>query len=203
MGESMLFFLLTLGAYLLGTIPFGLWIGRLWARIDVREHGSGNIGVSNVLRTVGVVPAIIVLILDVSKGLVPVLVAKAFLTNEDMWLVVGLSAIVGHTLPIFLKFKGGRGVATASGVMLGLAIEVVFVLFLIWITTLLVSRYISLSSILAAIALPICLAVYQYPSSYIIFGVLLAILIIWRHRPNIQRLLAGTEYHIGEKARKN
>lgn len=193
---------LMLFAYLLGSLPFGLWISRLWAGINIREYGSGNIGVSNVLRTVGKVPALVVLILDAGKGLLPVLLAKQLVANETMWLVVGICAIIGHSLSIFIRFQGGRGVATAAGVLLGLSWQIVLVLLLVWVSTLMISRFISLSSILAAIALPISLVTFRYPPSYWILGAGLALFVIWRHRPNIQRLVSGTEYRIGEKAQK-
>lgn len=198
-------FLLSLGimifAYLLGSLPFGLWVGKLWANIDVREHGSGNIGVSNVLRSVGVVPAIIVLIFDAGKGLIPVLLAKQLLVNDTMWIVVGIMAIIGHTWPVFLNFKGGRGVATAAGMLIGLSWKIILILLAVWIITLVISRYISLASILAAISLPICLRIFQFPTSYLLLGSLLALLVVLRHRPNIKRLLAGEEFKIGEKSR--
>ncbi len=194
---------LMLLAYLSGSLPFGLWIAKMWSNINIREYGSGNIGVSNVLRTVGWVPAVIVLVLDGGKGLVPVLLAKKHLANETIWLVVGICAVLGHTLPVFGGFKGGRGVATACGVLLGLSWKVLVVLGCVWFGTLAVSRFISLSSILAAVALPISFALFSYPMSYVLLGMLLGVYVIWRHRPNIQRLMAGTEYRIGEKAQKN
>lgn len=188
-------------AYLFGSIPFGLVVAKVWANIDIREHGSGNIGVSNVLRTVGIVPAIIVLILDAGKGLVPVLFAKQIFTNETIWLLVGICAVIGHTWSLFLNFKGGRGVATAFGMFIGISPKVIIVLMVLWITVLMISRYISLASILAAVALPIFLIIFKFPISYFILSLLLSSLVIYRHRPNIQRLLAGTEHRIGEKAR--
>lgn len=190
-------------AYLLGSLPFGLWVGKLWAKVDVREHGSGNIGVSNVLRTVGVVPAIIVLIFDAGKGLIPVLLAKQLVSNETMWIVIGIMAIVGHTWPLFLQFKGGRGVATAAGMLIGLSWQVILILLAVWIASLVITRYISLSSILAAISLPICLWILDFSASYLLLGSLLALLVVLRHIPNIKRLFAGEEYKIGEKARKS
>jgi len=194
---------LMLLAYILGSMPFGLWIARFWANINIREYGSGNIGVSNVLRTVGVVPAAIVFVLDAGKGMVPVLLAKNYLSSDEMWLVVGICAVLGHSLPLFAGFKGGRGVATACGVLLALSWTVVLVVAAVWIGTLSVSRFISLASILAAAALPICFAAFSYPPSYIILGIFLGAFVIWRHRPNIQRLVAGTEYRIGQKAEKH
>lgn len=195
--------LILIGAYFLGSLPFGLWVGKIWAGVDVREHGSGNIGVSNVLRTIGTGAAIVVLFFDAGKGLVPVLIARQVLTNnETLWFVAGIVAIVGHTWPIFLNFKGGRGVATACGVLLGLSWQVLVILLSIWLATLVISRYISLASILAAVALPISMFIFRFPLNSILLALLLSVLVIYRHRPNIQRLLAGTEYQIGERARK-
>jgi glycerol-3-phosphate acyltransferase PlsY len=194
---------LIFAAYVLGSLPFGLWVAKLWANINIREYGSGNIGVSNVLRTIGPVPAIIVLVLDAGKGLIPVLLAKQMLSNETMWFIVGIAAIIGHSLSLFANFKGGRGVATAGGVLLGLSWKIVLTLLIVWFVTLWISRFISLSSILAAVSLPISLVVFGFPPSYWVLGAGLALFVIWRHRPNIERLLAGTEYRIGEKAQKH
>lgn len=189
-------------AYLLGSIPFGLIIGLFWKKIDVRDHGSGNIGVSNVLRTVGKLPALIALVFDVGKGSVAVLLAKQFFTNPFIWLLVGCAAIVGHSWSIFLKFKGGRSVATSWGVLIALSPVIALTLLLVWLITLAISRYISLSSITAAIALPITVYIMDYPTGYFILAFLLGLVVVLRHRPNIKRLLAGEEYRIGQKARK-
>ncbi|NLM25380.1 MAG: glycerol-3-phosphate 1-O-acyltransferase PlsY [Firmicutes bacterium] len=197
---KILFFI---GAYLLGSIPFGLFIGKLIGKVDVREHGSGNIGVSNVLRTVGLVPAIIVLVLDAGKGALPVLLAKQMFPNETLWLLAGFMAIIGHNWPIFLNFKGGRGVATTFGVLLSLIPMVAFWLIIIWVITLAISRYISLSSITAAVAFPILLWIYDHPLSFFVLGLFISIFVIYRHRANIQRLIAGKEFKVGQKVNKN
>ncbi len=203
MMEILLGIVILLIAYVMGSIPFGLYVGRLWGKVDVRDHGSGNIGVSNVLRTLGPLPAVLVLALDAGKGALPVLLARTVMPDSTWWLATGVAAIIGHNWPILLQFKGGRGVATTIGVLLTLAPPVALALFILWVFTLAISRYISLSSVLAAVALPLLIFLFGFPTTYLALGILISIFVIYRHRPNIQRLLAGTEYKIGEKARNN
>ncbi len=198
----MIYVLLCAAGYLLGSIPFGLYVGKLWGKIDVREHGSGNTGVSNVLRSVGPIPAALVLLLDAGKGAAAVLAAEAFVDDPSWWLAVGVCSIIGHNWPIFLGFKGGRGIATSAGVLVTLVPLAALLLLVIWTATLAISRYISLASVLAAIALPIILGVLQLPWTYLVFGLVMSAFALFRHRPNIKRLLAGKEYKLGEKARK-
>lgn len=194
--------LFLIGAYLLGSIPFGLFIGKLFGKVDVREHGSGNIGVSNVLRTVGWFPAVVVLICDAGKGALPVFLAKLVFTNPGWWLLAGVIAVVGHNWPIFLKFKGGRGVATTIGFIVTLMPVIALWLLVIWGVSLGISRYISLSSIIAAVAFPILLLIGRFPTSYILLGLIVSFLVIFRHRANINRLLAGQEFKIGQNVAK-
>lgn len=198
----MIYVLLCVLGYILGSIPFGLYVGKLWGKIDVREHGSGNIGVSNVLRAVGPIPAAIVLLFDAGKGVTAVLAAQSAVDDPSWWLIVGVCSIVGHNWPVFLRFRGGRGIATSAGVLVALVPWAALVLSIVWTATLAISRYISLASVLAAIALPITLGVLQMPWTYLVFGLVMSGFALFRHRPNIQRLLAGEEYKLGEKARK-
>ncbi len=189
--------------YLLGSIPFGLLIGKLWGRIDVRDYGSGNIGFSNVLRTVGTWPSLFVLLLDAGKGAVAVILARHLLGLDAFWvLIAGMAAIAGHNWPLYLKFKGGKGVATTAGVIISIAPLVAFIVMTIWLISLAVSRYISLSSLIAAVSLPILFFVFGFPSIYLGLAVLLSLFVIVRHVPNIQRLLAGTEFKFGQKIDK-
>jgi acyl phosphate:glycerol-3-phosphate acyltransferase len=191
-------------AYLLGSIPSGYLAGRWLAGIDIREHGSGSTGATNVLRHVGKTPALIVFLLDVFKGSAAVLVAKQLLGGDAHgWLVAaGLLALAGHIWPIWLKGKGGKAVATGLGMLLGLLPAVGLASLGIFLLVLSFSRIVSLSSVVAALALPalIWIAGYSQTTAYMGLGVLAALLVVWRHRGNIKRLLAGTEPKIGKRS---
>ena len=191
-------------AYLLGSIPSGYLAARWLAGIDIREHGSGSTGATNVLRHVGKTPALIVFIVDVFKGSAAVLVAKQLLGGDAHgWLVAaGLLALAGHIWPIWLKGKGGKAVATGLGMLLGLLPAVGLASLGIFLLVLSFSRIVSLSSVVAALALPalIWIAGYSQTTAYMGLGVLAALLVVWRHRGNIKRLLAGTEPKIGKRS---
>ena len=191
-------------AYLLGSIPSGYLAGRWLAGIDIREHGSGSTGATNVLRQVGKTPALIVFLVDVFKGSAAVLVAKQLLGGDAHgWLVAAcLLALAGHIWPIWLKGKGGKAVATGLGMLLGLLPAVGLASLGIFLLVLSFSRIVSLSSVVAALALPalIWIAGYSQTTAYMGLGVLAALLVVWRHRGNIKRLLAGTEPKIGKRS---
>ncbi|MCP9810672.1 glycerol-3-phosphate 1-O-acyltransferase PlsY [Synechococcus lacustris] len=191
-------------AYLLGSIPSGYLAGRWLAGIDIRDHGSGSTGATNVLRHVGKTPALIVFLVDVFKGSAAVLVAKQLLGGDAHgWLVAaGLLALAGHIWPIWLKGKGGKAVATGLGMLLGLLPAVGLASLGIFLLVLSFSRIVSLSSVVAALALPalIWIAGYSQTTAYMGLGVLAALLVVWRHRGNIKRLLAGTEPKIGKRS---
>ncbi|NLA58594.1 MAG: glycerol-3-phosphate 1-O-acyltransferase PlsY [Firmicutes bacterium] len=188
-------------SYLVGSIPFGLIIGKLWAGIDVREYGSGNIGTSNVLRTVGPWAAITVFALDVAKGALAVYLGT-LAGGEYVRIMAGVAAIVGHNWPIYLRFKGGMGIATSLGVVMTLTPVVALVLLGLWIIIVGITRYISLASLAVAFLFPVFLLVFDAPWTYVLAGVLISAFAIHRHRDNIKRLLGGTEHKIGEKAKK-
>ncbi|WP_341884777.1 glycerol-3-phosphate 1-O-acyltransferase PlsY [Synechococcus sp. UW140] len=191
-------------AYLLGSIPSGYLAGRWLAGIDIREHGSGSTGATNVLRHVGKTPALIVFLVDVFKGSAAVLVAKQLLGGDAHgWLVAaGLLALAGHIWPIWLNGKGGKAVATGLGMLLGILPAVGLASLGIFLLVLSFSRIVSLSSVVAALALPalIWIAGYSQTTAYMGLGVLAALLVVWRHRGNIKRLLAGTEPKIGKRS---
>lgn len=190
---------LLLAAYLLGSVPFGYIIGRMRG-IDVRRYGSGNIGASNVMRILGVPAGILVLVLDALKGYIGVIAMRmAGYDAPELLLLVGLCAVVGHTWSIFLRFRGGRGVATSLGVIIALAPAVAAVAFLTWVVVLILTRYISLSSVVAGAVLPIAMILFKQPGVYILGGFIIFILDVYRHVPNFQRLLTGTEPKIGHK----
>lgn len=190
---------LLLAAYLLGSVPFGYIVGRVRG-IDVRQHGSGNIGASNVMRLFGVPAGILVLLLDALKGYMGVAMMRmAGYDTPELLLLVGLCAVAGHTWSVFLRFRGGRGVATSLGVLIALAPAVAAVAFFTWVVVLLLTRYISLSSVVAGAVLPIAMILFKQPGVYILGGFVIFMLDVYRHVPNFRRLLAGTEPKIGHR----
>lgn len=209
------FFLLIVIAYFLGSVPFGYLIGKAHGK-DLRKIGSGNIGATNAARVLGKKWGYVCFLLDVSKGLIPMLLVPAFghVNNQSdpvtltLWLLVGCAAILGHIFPIFLGFKGGKGVATSLGIVLGLWPYYTLcgiTAFLIWIIVVLIWKYVSLASIVAAISFPIILTVlallinsWQFSQLWplISLSVLMSGLVILRHKSNIKRLLAGSESKI-------
>ncbi len=190
--------------YVLGAIPFSLIAGRLLRGIDLREFGSGNLGASNTLRTLGAGPGVAVLLLDAGKGALSVLVASLLwregigLTRTELMLLAGLASIAGHIWTVFASFKGGKGVATAAGVFAAV-VPIAFAFCLgVWVVAVAASRYISLGSVLAAVSLPV--AVYltsdKNPErwhSVLWVSMIVAVIVIVRHRSNIARIIGGTE----------
>jgi len=185
--------LLIISAYLIGSIPFGYLIARLFKGIDIREFGSHNIGATNVLRVVGLFPAVLTFLLDMGKGTAVVLFAKSFASFTLLPIIVGICVICGHNFSIFLRGKGGKGIATGSGVLVGLAPVVAFFTFLIWLISFGFSRYVSLSSLIASLAIPLLFWLRKAEPSLLILGILIFILVVIRHRENIKRLIKGTE----------
>lgn len=190
---------LLIATYLVASIPFGLIVGKMWGSVDVRRVGSGNIGTSNVMRAVGKGAAAVVLVLDVCKGAVPVWIAHRLGFSEGAVAAVCVAAVAGHVWSIFLRFNGGKGVATALGVMLGVDVWVALSLIAAWLVVLVLTRYISVASLLAALWLPVALWLFTQTWVYVGAGCAISALAIWRHRGNVQRLLAGTEYRFGER----
>jgi glycerol-3-phosphate acyltransferase PlsY len=191
------FIALALG-YLLGSIPFGLIVTRLGGAGDVRAIGSGNIGATNVLRTGRKDLAAATLLLDAFKGTAAVLIAGAFFSRDAM-IVAGLGAFLGHLYPVWLRFKGGKGVATFLGCLLGVSWPAGLVFIAVWLATAWLSKYSSASALVATLASPLALLLLgQRDAAELFVG--LAILLWFRHAENIRRLLAGTEGKIGQKA---
>lgn len=197
MGEILRAILFWLGCYIIGSIPFGYLAGQLWAKMDIRNSGSGNIGATNVMRTMGPLPALIVLVLDAAKGWACVALAVKLGFADVVVAGAALAVVAGHNWSLFLKLKGGRGVATALGILLGLAPSVAIALVIVFAVVVTISRYVSLGSIIASALLPFGLLVNGLPSAYVFAGVVLGIWSIIRHAPNIRRLLAGTENRFG------
>ena len=192
--------LLVVFAYLLGSIPTGLVLSRALAGKDPRQQGSRNIGATNVMRTAGKALGIITLLGDVLKGLIPVVIAQ-WLVKEAYWVAgTGLAAFLGHCFPIYLRFKGGKGVATALGIFLPLApLAVVFDIFF-FAGVVATSRIVSVGSLLGAAAMPVLIWLLGYPLPSVILGICVAALIIYRHKENIQRLLSGRENKLLSKS---
>lgn len=190
--------LVALGGYLLGSVPFGLVMARLFGLGDIRQIGSGNIGATNVLRTGNKLAAFLTLILDAGKGGIAVLAARA-LVGEDAAQLAGFAAFLGHCFPVFLGFKGGKGVATFLGTLLALFWPAGVAACLTWAAVAGVFRISSLAALIAAISAPIWVSVLGMPQASLV-SVFLAVLIFIRHRANITRLLAGQEPRIGKKS---
>ncbi len=182
--------------YLFGSIPFALLLTRPLG-IDLRAAGSRNVGATNVLRTAGVAPAVAVMLLDTLKGAVAVLVARLMTGNLIVVTTAGLAAIVGHVYPAWLHFRGGKGVAASAGVFAMLAPYATAIAALVFVGTIVVTRFISAGSIAGALALAVAAAAGNAPAPVIVGAVLAAILVVHRHRDNVSRLLAGTERRIG------
>jgi glycerol-3-phosphate acyltransferase PlsY len=183
--------------YLLGSIPFGLLLTRLAGTQDLRSIGSGNIGATNVLRTGRKGLAAATLLGDLLKGTAAVWIASAF-GGAEAAMLAGLGAFLGHLFPVWLKFKGGKGVAVYIGVLLGLFWPAAVVFCLVWLATAVTSRYSSLSGLVAGLVTPIFLWWFGHPALASLFAVM-TLLLFWVHRENIRRLQAGTEGKIGQK----
>ena len=187
--------------YLLGSFPSGYLAGRWCAGVDIRQLGSGSTGATNVLRQVGKGPALVVFLVDVFKGSAAVILARALLgAGAYGWLVAaGLAALAGHIWPIWLGGKGGKAVAPGVGMLLGLVPAVGLACLGVFLTSLALSRIVSISSVLAAAALPLLMAGAGAPGAYLGLGVVAAVMVIWRHRSNLSRLLKGEEPRLGQK----
>jgi len=191
---------IALFGYLLGSIPTGLLLTRFFSKIDPRQEGSRNIGATNIYRTAGKKMGILTLIGDVLKGMIPIGIAIQMVGGQwglpaDVWIAIaGLSPIVGHVFPIFLGFKGGKGVATALGIYLPISPIAVFIEFFVFLTVVWKWKFISLGSITCVITIPILVAFFRSDSqAYFVLSVIIAALVIYRHQSNISRILQGTE----------
>ncbi len=198
-------------SYALGSIPTSVWIGRLFYHIDIREHGSGNAGATNTFRVLGWKAGIITLLIDAGKGyMATAIVAPAFASELLSWfpsltliqLLAGIAAVAGHMYPVFARFRGGKGVATAAGALLAIEPLSLSLSVLVFLLVLLTTRYVSVASISAALFFPLSLLLQQLlfhrtidPSLYVL-GALLALAIVYAHRSNIQRLLRGEESRV-------
>jgi glycerol-3-phosphate acyltransferase PlsY len=199
-------------AYFCGALPFGYWAGRLKG-IDIRQHGSKNIGATNVIRVLGKKVGFPVFILDVLKGAVPTMLAEWWMVNRCgtdantatlVAVLCAAAAVLGHTFTFWLGFKGGKGVATTAGSLLGLAPLALGIALVAWIITFYASRYVALASIVGAVVLPASMAILMFTRgtlNYVLLGfaIVMGVLVIVRHRTNIARMLAGTENRFAKK----
>lgn len=205
MNPTVLILILALLAYLLGSVPFGLLISKAKGK-DIRKLGSGNIGATNVLRCLGKPLGITCFVLDVLKGFLPAFFFPMFDQHlgADLGILFGAAAILGHNFPVFLKFKGGKGVATSAGVLFGVAPLAVVIGLVVWAAVFKLSGYVSLGSIIASLAVAITgwVRLEHYGPLVAIALTLLGALSIYRHRTNIQRLAAGTENRFDPKSKK-
>lgn len=203
-------------AYLSGSLPFGYWAG-LMKGVDIRKHGSGNIGATNVIRVLGKKTGIPVFVLDMLKGLLPTLFAQAWLSSlgasstmvTTVAVLCAAASVIGHSFTFWLGFKGGKGVATSAGAFLGLAPWALLVAFVVWLVLFFTTRYVALASIGAAISLPISMYVIMLVGgglnvgAYILLalGLVMGVLVVVRHRSNIKRMMAGTESRFDRKSK--
>jgi glycerol-3-phosphate acyltransferase PlsY len=190
-----------LAAYLIGAIPVGYLVARAAGGSDIRRSGSGTIGATNVLRTLGTGPAVLTLVGDIVKGYLAVRAAGAI--GVEAWSAAGgvVAAIAGNCWPVFLGFRGGKGVATGLGAFLALIPWAVGPVALIWLGVTALSRYVSLASMIACLCLPLSALLLGYPRDAVVAAVIAALIIVWRHRENIARLVGGTERRLGERVR--
>ncbi|NQU19421.1 glycerol-3-phosphate 1-O-acyltransferase PlsY [bacterium] len=200
-------------SYLLGSIPFSFILAKVLGNADLRKVGSGNIGATNLARVFGYKIGAIGLLLDISKGIIPVIlladltVSSLNTSLNSIRLILGLTSICGHNWTIFLKFKGGKGIATSFGVLIGLAIKniliakVIVILAFIWLITLLIFKYVSLASIISALFLPMFLYIFGLERIFVYFGIIIALFAIFRHKSNIARMLQHKEHRFNIKSK--
>lgn len=182
--------------HLFGSVPCGLWIVQALHGIDIREYGSKNIGTTNVFRTVGAKTAALVMAADMLKGIIAVALINYLFHDHMVNVVTALGAVLGHSYSLFLGLKGGKGVATGLGLLLYLMPEACTISFGVWLVTVLITRYVSLGSIIASLTTPVLAWYFDYPVSYICLSVLCTFFIVIRHTENIKRLMNGTESKI-------
>jgi len=192
--DALLFLFVLIAIYLIAAIPTGVVLSRLMGSDDVRQKGSGNIGATNVYRVAGKWAGILTLAGDILKGFLPLLAYKSWLVPTPTQLgVASCIAIIGHCYPVYLKFQGGKGIATALGIFLVLSPKAVLGALIIFIIAVGTTRYVSLGSVLAILAAPVLILVLNHPQPIFLATLFIAILVTWRHRENIRRLLDGTE----------
>ncbi|MDF1825172.1 MAG: glycerol-3-phosphate 1-O-acyltransferase PlsY [Verrucomicrobiales bacterium] len=193
-------------AYFVGATPFGFLAGKMKG-IDIRDHGSGNIGATNVIRTLGKPIGITVLVFDIFKGMIPVIISKSVSDDSAVHIATAVAAILGHNYTFWLGFKGGKGIATTAGAVIPILTIPILAAIATWLIVVKVSRYVSVASIAAALAIPITLSIQNFISGqwdWVVFGLaaFVCFLAIWKHRANIQRLRRGEENRVAPKSSK-
>lgn len=191
-------------SYFLGAIPTAYIAGRILKNIDIRKHGSGNVGATNVFRVLGKWPGIVVLVFDILKGVLAVTIIGDIFGLNQVWhrVLLALVVVAGHNWTVFLDFKGGKGIATSLGVLIGLTIKiavirpVLFSTLLVWLVCFLSTGFVSLASIIAAVFLPIIMALTSQAFPLVVLGVIFCVFVVARHRPNIKRLWDGQESRV-------
>lgn len=201
-GQAESLILMLLLAYVVGAIPNGLWIGKVYNGTDLREHGSKNIGATNAYRVLGKKIGFLVLLADITKGLFGVWIAQVMLGTPLAQLAGGLMAMIGHNWSLFLKFKGGKGVATGLGVLMMIAPIVTALVFSIWLVIVWLTGYVSLGSIIAAVSVPCFMVLFGAEQEFVLFGLIAALFVVFRHKANIGRLLKGEELKVGRGSDK-
>ena len=192
--DNLFFIFVLIIIYLIAAIPTGVVLSRLMGSEDIREKGSGNIGATNVYRVAGKLAGVLTLVGDTLKGFLPLLAYKSWLAPTPAQLgVASAVAIIGHCYPIYLRFKGGKGVATALGIFLVLSPQAVLGAMIVFVLAVGITRYISLGSVLAAMSAPLLILMLNHPQPIFLTTLFIAMLVVWRHRANIRRLLGGTE----------
>jgi len=185
-------------AYLLGNFSTSYLISRAAGKIDIRKYGSGNAGSTNVLRVLGVKAAAVAFLGDLLKGTAAVLIGKQ-LGGSYGEIVAGISVVLGHNWPVFLKFKGGKGIATTIGLMIPIDPIMVLLIVAAGVTLIVITRYVSLGSVMGVLIYPIAMIATRKPLEYIIFSIILSAMAVFKHRSNLERLLKGTESKLGQK----
>ena len=188
-------------AYVLGSIPFALLLTRRWGAPDLRTVGSGNVGAANVVRTSGVRAGVVVLALDVAKGALSVTLARYLSDQAIAPAAAGMAAIIGHIYPVWLRFRGGKGVATACGVFSVLAPQAIAAALAVFAVTAWLTKYVSLASVMGSLALPLAVYLFRGFGPAAMAAMAASVLIVFRHRSNLSRLLAGQERRWGAAAR--
>lgn len=203
------YLLLSVISYLLGAIPFAFLIGKFYGK-DIRREGSGNVGATNVTRVIGKGPGRLCFALDFAKGAAPVIVAARFFpaTGGVGMLLAGAAAVAGHMFPVYLKFKGGKGISTAGGVAAAMMPQAFLFAGIIWVVVFKLSGYVSLASIVAAISLPLAATIFglfggNAPVAVVVFFYCIAVFAVWKHRENIKRLRNGTESRFERKKKES
>lgn len=190
------YILIALAAYMIGSIPNGLILGKYLWNVDLRQFGSKNIGATNAYRVLGPKPAVWIFLTDLLKGVAGVYIGQYLAGNALAAIIGGIAAIAGHNWSLFLRFKGGRGVATGLGVIAVIAPVVTVAVFSVWAVIVYFTRYVSLASIIAASLVPVFMWLMGERGEYFYFGVVAAFFVILRHKPNIERLIRGEELKI-------